>query len=787
MGPVNLLSRFRLTIGTKLVSLIAATLVSSLVTLVYLSTRMFIDDNTRMIQSINADTASSLATRTRELFENVTEKMRILGTVLVQDQLPEQRDAITREFFVKDKDFLAVYVHAADAGAQGGFKIVGRSVSPEMAETIGDPDGEKSIAAYNGSRAAGSAPLATIASRGESQVSAFALGDGTPAIGIVIPFIEAANKELKNPDGQPLRFSHLLMAIVRQDKFVKTFGESGVVTTFMVDSSGRLLAHPEGSRVTAGENVSDLEIVKQLLSGKFNNGQTRYIDPASKEAQLGAYRTVGFGGLGVVAEVPEAKAFEAARKVQYRATLVALIVLCISFFGGYVFSGTITWPIKQLALAANRIAQGDFKIRLSPRGRDEVAQLSITFNEMAMGLEERDRVKATFAKFHSKEMADAVLSGELKLGGERKSAAVFFSDVRGFTALSEGMDPEALVKILNRYMTRMVRVILDHGGIVDKYVGDAIMAVWGVPLSKPGDVERAIRACLGMRASLGELNAELINEGIKPLKIGMGLNFGPLISGNIGSEERMEYTVIGDTVNTASRIESLTKEFGTDLLISREVLEQVGGKFVVEKAHEAKVKGKSEPLAVYKVHGFIDESGKEVRIETPYSSYAAEKSDKVVHAPEPAKAAPARAPEIENSGFIDRTGLIDPEIIAMNTPGEAGKPSEPPTPRPDDEELTPPETTASVALPRPPPALTPPPPPPPISASAPPARLDTRQWFIKVGQEVMGPFEQLEIVAGIDEHAFPRDSLIRSGEQGPWQSLSEFAPARNDPKETKAA
>jgi hypothetical protein len=172
------------------------------------------------------------------------------------------------------------------------------------------------------------------------------------------------------------------------------------------------------------------------------------------------------------------------------------------------------------------------------------------------------------------------------------------------------------------------------------------MAVWGVPISKEGDTKNAIQACIEMRKSLAELNEELKNEGLPPLKIGMGLNSGPLISGNIGSEERMEFTVIGDTVNTASRIESMTKEFGTDFLVSQAVLDQVPGKFIVEKAQEVKVKGKTEPLAVFKVRGYIDDAGKEVIVETAYSSYAAEKSDKVVHddkhkAPAPAaEAAP---------------------------------------------------------------------------------------------------------------------------------------------------
>lgn len=610
--------RILLTVGAKLVGLIAVLLIASILSLVYLSTRLFIEDNTALIQQMNADKAMGLSVQMRESFESVTEKMQILGTVLAQHEASGSQDSkegVIQEFFTKDKDFLALYAY--HRGQDGRLMPKSRAVSAAAAALDAAP--------AQGGEIQPIVPVDTQileqAAKGEVTIQMATLADGNPAMTLSIPVHSKAGEEVTD----------ILTAVLRPAKFVKAFSESDIVTSFMVDSKGRLLAHPDAARVAASENIASLEIVRQMLSGKFHNGQTRYLDPATREMKLGAYRLVGFAGLGVVTEVPEGKAFEAARRVEYRAMLIAGIILCISFFLGYLYSKSITWPLKLLMNASRQISEGDFKINLKPKGNDEVAHLSHAFNEMAKGLEERDRVKATFAKFHSKEVAEKVLSGQLNLGGERKSATVFFSDVRGFTAMGERMDPESLVKVLNRYMTRMVRVILAHGGIVDKYVGDAIMALWGVPLSKEGDTERALMACLGMRKALAELNEEFIAEGLPVLKIGMGLNHGALVSGNIGSEERMEYTVIGDTVNTASRIESLTKEFGTDLLISQEVLDQLGDKFIVEKAHEAKVKGKKEPLIIYKVHGYYDETRAPILVRTPYSSYQAEKSDKVVH------------------------------------------------------------------------------------------------------------------------------------------------------------
>jgi adenylate cyclase len=553
----------------------------------------------------------------REVFQALTDKMRIVGTILSQqEQSKSVKNRIIAEVFSKDKELLAIYLQKVEK--TNGYTRVASAVSPSMAE-LDDPTGESAL---NSIYSDEEFTLSSVA-EGSVEITSVTLADGDSAIVVGVPFIQ--------DPVDPSLFSHVLITLVRQSRFVKSFSESEIVNSFMVDRRGKLLAHPDAELVSSGENFSHLAIVKQMLEGKFNNGQTQYTDPQSGESKLGAFRLVGFGGLGVVAEVAEAKAFEAARKVVYRAALIAWVILCISFLTGYLYSGTITWPIRRLSDAARRIAEGDFKINLKAKGRDEIAHLSTAFNEMAKGLEERDRVKETFNKFHNKEIAEKLLTGEVKLGGERKEATVFFSDVRGFTALSETMEPEQVVEMLNEYMTRMVSIIRAHGGVVDKYVGDAIMALWGVPLTGEDDVYRAVKACLSMREELAKLNELRISRGQGALKIGMGLNMGPLIAGNIGSNEKMEYTVIGDAVNLASRIESMTKEYGTDLLISKSVYQQLSDRFIFELGGTTKVKGKTDAIEVYKVIGYYDEFKRPVLVQTPYSSYAAEKSDKVVH------------------------------------------------------------------------------------------------------------------------------------------------------------
>jgi len=191
------------------------------------------------------------------------------------------------------------------------------------------------------------------------------------------------------------------------------------------------------------------------------------------------------------------------------------------------------------------------------------------------------------------------------------------------------MEPEDVVFMLNEYFEIMVSIVIKNHGIVDKFIGDAIMAVWGAPQSTGDDTYHALKACLEMREALDKLNEIRIARDEDPILIGMGLHYGEALSGAIGSDERMEYTVIGDTVNTAARVEASTKSFGTDLLITGEVINKIEGRFVTDRCGSAEVKGKTNALEYFKVRGYIDEDGTERIVKTPYSDYAAADADKV--------------------------------------------------------------------------------------------------------------------------------------------------------------
>ncbi|MDZ7750241.1 MAG: GAF domain-containing protein [Gammaproteobacteria bacterium] len=210
------------------------------------------------------------------------------------------------------------------------------------------------------------------------------------------------------------------------------------------------------------------------------------------------------------------------------------------------------------------------------------------------------RVRSTMARYLTKEVADQLLeSGEEQLGGITREATVLFSDIRRFTTLSEELGARATVTLLNEYFTHMVDIIFSHGGILDKYIGDAIMAVFGTPFPAPDDAANAMRVANEMMRTLARFNAGQVAQGKMAINIGIGVSSGELVAGNIGSAKRMDYTVIGDTVNLAARLESATKVYGVDLLMCEFTARALDGGSRYRELDLIRVKGQSRPVAVF--------------------------------------------------------------------------------------------------------------------------------------------------------------------------------------------
>lgn len=216
------------------------------------------------------------------------------------------------------------------------------------------------------------------------------------------------------------------------------------------------------------------------------------------------------------------------------------------------------------------------------------------------------RRRELLMRFLPREVVNGVDAGEvdLELGGRKQEVTILLSDLRGFTALAEHRDPQQVVAVLNEYFTAMAAIIWECRGTIDKFIGDAILAVFGAPVAQPDHALQAVRAALRMQEALGELNRGWSERGSPVLAMGIALHTGTVVAGNVGSPQRMEYTVIGDPVNLTARIEELNKTYGTRVLLSETTYDLVGDHFAAELVSAAPVRGRSDPVRVYKLVGW---------------------------------------------------------------------------------------------------------------------------------------------------------------------------------------
>jgi len=283
--------------------------------------------------------------------------------------------------------------------------------------------------------------------------------------------------------------------------------------------------------------------------------------------------------------------------------LLLSIVLAIGL--AVYFSVQLARPLRKLRDAVVAIGNGKLETRLDTSTGDEFAEVALAVNEMAEGLQQRDVFKGTLVRYMSGQLADKIISsGKMPdLKGERRKITVLFADVRGFTSLSEKLAPEDVFSLLNDYFDKMIDEICKNHGMLNKFMGDGLMAVFGALDEDPYQEENAIKAALGMRNVLEGMRERFQAERQVDLKIGIGINTGIALVGNIGSNQRMEFTAIGDTVNLGSRLESATKELGTDIIVSEYTYVAARTKFQFRPLGQIAIRGRENPVTAYAVEG----------------------------------------------------------------------------------------------------------------------------------------------------------------------------------------
>lgn len=367
------------------------------------------------------------------------------------------------------------------------------------------------------------------------------------------------------------------------------------VLLFGVDAEERLENHGRPGEVYRAGTRETINIDEAKVEDSFTRDEFGTFLRAHAPVRDKAGKVIGAVVVASGVSWVESKLWPLAESALLALLLAVGITIPVVFF----MSRRVSQPLKELHTAVEAIGGGNFETRLESSSQDEFGSVAKAINAMAAGLGERDRVKSAFARYVSHQVMDSILDSKVdNLRGDRRRISVLFCDIRGFTTISEGLSPEKVVQLLNEYFEKMVEVVFRNKGTLDKFIGDGMMVIFGAPEDDDYQEEHALKTAIEMQSELRSLAEKWKPEGLN-LRIGIGINSGPAIVGNIGSSRRMEYTAIGDTVNLASRLESATKELGVGILISEYTHNALRGSFRFKNMGSVQVKGRTDPVLTY--------------------------------------------------------------------------------------------------------------------------------------------------------------------------------------------
>ena len=313
-------------------------------------------------------------------------------------------------------------------------------------------------------------------------------------------------------------------------------------------------------------------------------------DPLNADAPEDGWRVIA---------VPLDGVREPFNRISRALTWSGLAGLAVAALASVLTSRGLSEPVRSLMEAAGRVADGDYQTRVPVRSQDELGRLAGSFNEMTAGLRLKEEYRGVLNKVVSKEIAEELLRGGIELGGERRHVTVLFADIRGFTSHTDRMPPEAIIGLINSCMERMSEAVEAEGGVVDKYVGDELMAIFGAPVALEDDAKRAVRAAVRIQKSLAELNLHRRTKGRRPIGVGVGISTGEVVAGNMGSSNRLNYTVLGKSVNLASRICAATP--AGEVHVSQATADEMGSGLVATSVGLQRFKGFASETEVFRI------------------------------------------------------------------------------------------------------------------------------------------------------------------------------------------
>jgi len=374
----------------------------------------------------------------------------------------------------------------------------------------------------------------------------------------------------------------------------------------LVDAELRVIASANAAEVGASLRAS---AAMAGVSGPqpFSREVAYTLDyETANEALIGALVPLPELGWAALVEESQAEAYAGVAATWRTAALVGIVVALLALGLALVVGRRLARPVEAMAAATARVAEGNFEVRVAVNGTDEIATTAGAFNRMAENLGsyrerlvEETRARENLSRFLSPEVVERIVRGKeaLALGGERREVTVMFADVVGFTALADECEPELAVAILNELFTIITEIVFQHGGIIDKFIGDCAMAIWGAPEQHDDDARRAVRAAEATLRWLEVGNVKWRKQIGRDIELAIGIHTGMAVIGNIGSEKRMEYTAIGDAVNVAARLERLARP--GQILMTRETISRVGDEFTSRSIGTYDIIGRARPSEIF--------------------------------------------------------------------------------------------------------------------------------------------------------------------------------------------
>lgn len=425
----------------------------------------------------------------------------------------------------------------------------------------------------------------------------------------------AGRRDLARPDRQLVSYEFVRLCAARNIEAAVKRVDAGLQHRLV-------LADPAQLAMLAGlqQQLRELPKLHERLHLVFENYYTNAVsaDPQVlavirsqlEETRRDMSRNVSSATRAIHAGTRESAA--QARVLERRAQWLSWIVTAIACALGVIFafwvSRSLVRPVLDLLRGTRAVEKGDLDVKIEVRTRDEIAQLAGSFNHMVGELRQKEQIKEMFGKYVDPRVVQGLLDRKkFAESGERRLMTVFFSDLQGFTTLSERLTPDGLVKLLNHYFTTMANAIREKNGIIDKYIGDSVMAFWGPPFT--GETEHARLACLAaldQRMRMEQFVKEVpeilgIRQGLPVLRVRMGISTGDVTVGSIGSDDARSYTVIGDTVNLASRLEGVNKQYKTDIILSEDTYRLAQDILEARELDSVRVVGRSEPVRLYEL------------------------------------------------------------------------------------------------------------------------------------------------------------------------------------------